>query len=86
MVDTCIALFKKEKEEELYKSYITTCLRILTENSAKLVNVASQGTLEASFMSADYLELLRPETIKQERTGDEIVEDVLCQLGLEVRQ
>lgn len=81
-----MSLFKKEKEEELYKNYITTCLRILTENSANLVSLASGGNVEAKFLSVDFSEILHSETIKRERTGDEIVEDVLCQLGLEVRE
>lgn len=85
-MDTCIALFKKEQEEKAYKNYITKCLRITTENIAKLVTVESRGSIEAQYLTVDFSDVIDTEKRKEEKTGDEIVDDVLCQLGLEVRE
>lgn len=85
-INHCISSFRKEQEEQIYKIYVSKCLRIITENTAKLVGIDSYGKVEATYLTVDFDEFINPKNAKKERTGDEIVRDVLCQLGLEVRE
>jgi hypothetical protein len=55
---------KKDVEEEAYSLYITTCIRLLTENTAKSV----QG--EATYITADYESIVRPKAEKIQKEGE----------------
>lgn len=55
------------------------CIRLLTENTAKM---ALPGT-EAVYVTRELSDLLRPQT-QDERSGEEIVADILQRAGIEV--
>lgn len=66
---------KEDAEEDLYKRYVARCLRIITENTAKL----SGG----NYMKAEYDDILHPKP-QDNRTAEEIVADVIAKAGIEV--
>ena len=64
MVNTCIALFKKEQEEKAVKLYYAECLRMISENTAKLCG--------GSYITAKLDDIINPKPIDT-RTTEEIV-------------
>lgn len=77
--DFCIALFRKEKEEELFRHYVCNCLKICTENTANAIIWASQGRGNGMHMSKTLYEIMKPKPIDT-RTGDEIVQDMKAKM------
>ena len=75
MKDFCISLFQKEQEEKAVKIYYAECLRIITENTAKM----SGG----SYISAKFADIINPKPVDN-RTGEEIAADIIKQAGIEV--
>lgn len=67
-----IALFKKEREELAYKSYVTDALQILSENTGRKIGIRYIEILE---------KLHKP---KDNRSGAEIAADVIKKAGLVV--
>lgn len=63
----CISLFRKEQEEKAYNNYVTRCLRLIAENSAKL----SGG----SYIKMEYEDIIKPRKIET-RTSEEIINDI----------
>ena len=76
IISTLPLKIKQNHENEVYKIYTTECLRIISENTAKLV-----GGL---CMSMKFSEVLNPKPIDK-RTGEEIAADAIKNVGLEVR-
>ncbi len=66
---------KQQAENEAFKTYVAECLKIITENTAKM----SGG----SYISASFADILDPKPVDN-RTGEEIVADVIKKAGLEV--
>ena len=60
-------------ENELFKSYIAECSRLQTENIAKYFG--------GNYIDKKYSDLINP---KKEKTADEIVKQVISDMGLEV--
>ena len=60
-------------ENELFKSYMAECLRLQTENIAKYFG--------GNYIDKKYSDLINP---KKEKTADEIVKQVISDMGLEV--
>lgn len=65
--DLCISLFQKEQEEKAVKIYYAECLRIITENTAKMVS--------GSYVQAKLQDILDPEP-EDNRTADDIIEGI----------
>ena len=55
--------------------YVTNCLRIMTENTAKQVG--------GNYITAEYEDLIHPKK-KDNRTGNEIAADVIRNAGIKV--
>ena len=66
---------KQDFEMELHREYMAKCVRICTENTAKL----SGG----SYIGIEYSEIIHPKP-KDNRTAEEIVMDVIAKAGIEV--
>lgn len=66
---------KQDFETELHREYMAKCVRICTENTAKL----SGG----SYIGLEYSEIIHPKP-KDNRTAEEIVMDVIAKAGIEV--
>ena len=60
-------------ENELFKSYIAECSRLQLENIAKYFG--------GNYIDKKYSDLINP---KKEKTADEIVKQVISDMGLEV--
>lgn len=72
----CIARYKREQEEKVYRVYVTDALRLTVENTAKF----SGG----NYIKARYIDVIEPKKVDN-RTGDEIVEDIIKRAGLVVK-
>lgn len=72
-----IARYKAEQREMAYRIFVTDCLRITTENTADL-------SKEGSYISKRYYDIINPAPV-DDRTGDEIVLDIISRAGLEVK-
>ena len=73
--DFCISLFQKEQEEKAVKIYYAECLRIITENTAKIGG--------GSYITVKLDDILNPKQVEN-RTGEEIAADIIKRAGIEV--
>lgn len=65
--ETSISLFQKEQEEKAVKIYYAECLRIMTENTAKMGG--------GSYIQAKLQDILDPKPVDN-RTADDIIEGI----------
>ena len=65
--DLCISLFQNEQEEKAVKIYYAECLRIMTENTAKMGG--------GSYIEAKLQDILDPKPVDN-RTADDIIEGI----------
>ena len=72
----CIARYKREQEEKAYRVYVTDALRLTVENTAKFAG--------GNYIKARYIDVIEQKKV-DERTGDEIVEDIIKRAGLVVK-
>ena len=63
----CISLFQKEQEEKAVKIYYAECLRVISENTAKLGG--------GSYIQAKLQDILDPKPVDN-RTADDIIESI----------
>ena len=75
MKDFCISLFQKEQEDKAVKIYYAECLRVITENTAKMGG--------GSYSTAKLSEIINPKPVEK-RTGEEIAADIIIRAGIEV--
>ena len=76
MKDFCISLFQKEQEDKAVKIYYAECLRIITENTAKIGG--------GSYITAKLADIINPKQTDN-RTGEEITADIIQRCGLVVK-
>lgn len=65
--DICITLFQKEQEEKATKIYFAECLRIMTENTAKICG--------GSYIQAKLQDILDPKPVDK-RTAEDIIKGI----------
>lgn len=70
-----MARYQSQQRDLAYRIYVADCLRIMTENTAKQVG--------GNYMTAEYEDLIKPKK-KDNRTGNEIVADVIRNAGIKV--
>ena len=75
MKDFCISLFQKEQEDKAVKIYYAECLRIISENTAKMGG--------GSYITVKLADIIDPKPVDN-RTGEEIAADIIKQAGIEV--
>ena len=68
--------YQSQQRDLIYRIYVTDCLRMIAENTAKL----SKG----SYTAAIFYDIINPKP-KDERSGEEIAADIIKKAGLEVR-
>jgi hypothetical protein len=73
MVNHCIAFFQKDARDKVYKTYIATGIQFIAENTAHAVGKGGR------YLSKSYADIFKKQ---EERTGDEIANDVLNKCGL----
>ena len=69
------ARFNQHQRDLAYRIYVTDCLRMVSENTAKL----SQGT----YTEARFYDIINPKPVDK-RTGEEIAVDIIKRAGIEV--
>ena len=75
MKDFCISLCQKEQEDKAVKIYYAECLRIISENMAKMGG--------GSYITVKLADIIDPKPVDN-RTGEEIAADIIKQAGIEV--
>lgn len=75
MKDFCISLFQKEQEDKAVKIYYAECLRVITENTAKMGG--------GYYITAKLADIINPKPV-DDRTGEEIAADIINRAGIEV--
>lgn len=71
VIDHCISVFSTKQEEMLYRIYLTDALKVISENTAKMVQ-------EGKYLPKRYADLIEKKNRKEdERTGDEIADEVI---------
>ena len=75
MKDFCISLFQKELEDKAVKIYYAECLRIISENTAKMGG--------GSYITAKLADIINPKPVDN-RAGEEIAADIIKRAGIEV--
>lgn len=75
MKDFCISLFQKEQEDKAVKNYYAECLRIITENTAKIGG--------GSYITAKFSDIINPKPVDN-RSGEEIAADIIKRAGIKV--
>ena len=71
-----VSKYKEQQKEMAYRIYVTECLRVITENTAK------QGG--GSYINKPFADVIGSNKPKDERTADEIIADITKRAGLEV--
>ena len=75
LIPMLFAKLQKDSELEMFGHYIANGLKMLTENTAKIVG--------GSYLAVSYTDIIHPKQ-KDERTGEEIVADVIRGAGLKI--
>ena len=75
MKDFCISLFQKEQEDKAVKIYYAECLRIISENTAKMGG--------GSYITVKLADIINPKHVDN-RAGEEIAADIIRRSGIEV--
>lgn len=69
------ARFNQHQRDLAYRIYVTDCLRMATENTAKM----SQG----AYTAARFYDIIKPKPVDN-RSGNEIAADIIKRAGIEV--
>lgn len=77
VIDHCVKMYNDAQRQETYKIYVSDVLRILAENTAKIVG--------GGYIKKRYIELMEPEKCKKDnRSAQEIIDDVVNKSGIKV--
>ena len=70
-----IARYQSQQRDLAYRIYVTDCLRIISENTAKMGG--------GSYIIANFSDIINPKPADN-RTGEEIASDIIKRAGIEV--
>ena len=70
-----MARYKSQQRDLAYRIYVTDCLRIISENTAK--------TRGDSYITAKFADIINPKPVDN-RNGEEIAADIIKRAGIEV--
>ena len=70
-----IARYQSQQRDLAYRIYVTDCLRMVTENTAKMGS--------GSYIIDKLADIINPKTV-DDRTGEEIAADIIKLAGIEV--
>ena len=70
-----IARYQSQQRDLAYRIYVADCLRIISENTAKM------GV--GSYITAKFADIINPKPVEN-RTGEEIAADIIKRAGIEV--
>ena len=69
------ARFNQHQRDLAYRIYVTDCLRITTENTAKTVHALTDGKAEVYVMAIRFADFLENKPVDN-RTADDIIEGI----------
>ena len=69
------ARFNQHQRDLAYRIYVSDCLRIISENTAKIGG--------GSYITAKFSDIINPKHVDN-RTGEEIAADIIKRAGIEV--
>ena len=72
----CVARLNEREKTEAYRIYVTDALRVVAENTARFAS--------GNYIKARYADMIEPKK-QDNRTGDEIVADIIKRAGLVVK-
>lgn len=70
-----IARYQSQRRDLAYRIYVTDCLRITTENTAKTVHALTDGKAEARVMGIRFADILENKPVDN-RTADDIIDGI----------
>ena len=70
-----MARYQSQQRDLAYRIYVTDCLRIISENTAKMGG--------GSYITAKFADIINPKHTDN-RTGEEIAADIIKMAGIEV--
>ena len=70
-----IARYQSQQRDLAYRIYVADCLRIISENTAKMGG--------GSYITAKFADIINPKPVDK-RTGEEIAADIIKLAGIEV--
>ena len=70
-----IARYQSQRRDLAYRIYVTDCLRITTENTAKTVHALTDGKAEVHVMGIRFADVLENRPVDN-RTADEIIDGI----------
>ena len=70
-----MARFNQHQRDLAYRIYVTECLRIISENTAKMGG--------GSYITANFSDIINPNPVDN-RNGEEIAADIIKRAGIEV--
>ena len=70
-----ITRYQSQQRDFAYRIYVTNCLRIISENTARMSN--------GSYVTAKFEDIINPKPTEN-RTGEEIAADIIKRAGIEV--
>ena len=70
-----ITRFNQHQRDLAYRIYVTDCLRIISENTAKIGG--------GSYITAKFADIINPKPVDNQ-TGEEIAADIIKRAGIEV--
>jgi hypothetical protein len=69
------ARYQSQQRDLAYRIYVTDCLRITTENTAKTVHALTDGKAEVHVMGIRFADVLENKPVDN-RTADEIIDGI----------
>ena len=70
-----MARYQSQQRDLAYRIYVADCLRIISENTAKMGG--------GSYITAKFADIINPKPV-DDRTGEEIAADIIKRAGIEV--
>ena len=70
-----MARYKSQQRDLAYRIYVADCLRIISENTAKMGG--------GSYITAQLADIINPKPVEN-RTGEELAADIIKRAGIEV--
>lgn len=70
-----MARYQSQQRDLAYRIYVTECLRMISENTAKMGG--------GSYITAKFPDIINPKPVDN-RTGEEIAADIIKMAGIEV--
>ena len=71
-----VARYNQNRRDMVYRIYVTDCLRIVTENTAKTAFFATRGKVEAYSVNHRFADFLGMGAKEETRTPEEIISGI----------